>query len=259
VLHGLCLRKYVGVLRRAGSRVRDESEGRVELAARSGYLLHMATGSASDTLLLIFDLDGTLYRTESSFVQTMRRIYVDRGLPHPGDAAILAMVGETFDTFLDWLIAQGFDGGRELLQEEIARLEMAAIREHGELYAGVPETLRELQRRGFLLALCTNGDRRYVDAVLSRGCITEHFSALSTLERGGRTKPERVGDLIRKFRQPQAVVVGDRTHDLEAARANGCRMVGAVYGYARSGELAAADHTIATFPQLLEVVDRLAG
>ena len=218
----------------------------------------MATGSASDALLLIFDLDGTLYRTESSFVRTMRRIYADHELPHPGDAAILGMVGETFDTFLDWLIAQGFDGGRELLGEEIARAEMVAIREHGELYAGVPDTLGQLRRRGCLLALCTNGDRRYVDAVLSRGRIAEHFSALSTLEHGGRTKPERVGELVRKFRQHQAVVVGDRTHDLEAARANGCRMVGAAYGYARNGELATADHIITAFPQLLAVVDRLA-
>ncbi len=217
----------------------------------------MATRSASDVLLLIFDLDGTLYRTESSFVRTMRRIYADRGLPHPGDAAILGMVGETFDTFLDWLLSQGFDGGRERLQEEIARAEMTAIREHGELYAGVPGTLRELRRRGCLLALCTNGDRRYVDAVLTRGRIAEFFSALSTLERGGRTKSERVGDLVREFRLPQAVVVGDRTHDLEAARANGCPMVGAAYGYARDGELATADHIIGSFPQLLEVVDRL--
>lgn len=219
----------------------------------------MATGSAPRALLLVFDLDGTLYRTESSFARTMRRVYADRGVPHPGDAAILGMVGETFETFLDWLIAQGFRGSREQLREEIARAEMIAIREHGELYDGVPETLGQLRRRGCLLALCTNGDRRYVDAVLSRGRIAGFFSALSTLERGGRSKSERVGDLIREFRSLQAVVVGDRTHDLEAARANGCLMVAAAYGYARDGELTTADHAIATFPQLLDVVEQLAG
>lgn len=217
----------------------------------------MMADSTPAALLLIFDLDGTLYRTESSFVRTMHHIYADRRLPYPGDAAILGMVGETFDTFLDWLLDQGFDGGRARLQEEIGRAEMEAIREHGELYDGVPETLRELQLRGCLLALCTNGDRRYVDAVLKRGEIRSLFARLSTLEPGGRSKSERVGDLIREFAPRRPIMVGDRYHDVEAARANGCRMVGASYGYARDGELAGADATIATFPDLLTIAARL--
>jgi phosphoglycolate phosphatase len=208
--------------------------------------------------LLIFDLDGTLYRTESSFVRTMRGVYSGHRLPYPGDGAILGMVGETFATFLDWLAGQGFGAERDELQDEIGRAEMEAIRSHGELYSGVPETLGELRRRGCLLALCTNGDRRYVDAVLGRGRILSLFERLSTLEIGGRSKSERVGDLIREFQSPRPIMVGDRYHDVEAARANGCRMVGALYGYARDGELETADATIASFAELLGVVARWA-
>jgi phosphoglycolate phosphatase len=235
-------------------RFRRRTSQAVEAQGRPRYLLDMMVDSTPTALLLIFDLDGTLYRTESSFVRTMRRVYAERRLPYPGDAAILGMVGETFETFLDWLIAQGFHGGREELQEEIGRAEMEAIREHGKLYDGVPETLRELRLRGCLLALCTNGDRRYVDAVLGCGGILSLFTRLSTLEPGGRSKSERVGDLIGEFRPRLPIMVGDRYHDVEAARANGCRMVGALYGYARDGELASADATIASFPELLAVV-----
>src|SRR5512137_2582314 len=117
----------------------------------------MTIDSARTSPLLIFDLDGTLYRTESSFVRTMRSVYATHRLPYPGDGAILGMVGETFETFLGWLLGQGFDGRRAELQEEIARAEMGAIRDHGELFDGVAETLRELDHRGCLLALCTNG------------------------------------------------------------------------------------------------------
>lgn len=217
----------------------------------------MATSLASDALLLIFDLDGTLYRTESSFVRTMRHVYADHRLPYPGDAAILGMVGETFETFLDWLANQGFDHRCGKLREEIGRAEMVAIREHGALYEGVAEALRELQRQGCLLALCTNGDRRYVDAVLRRGQIASLFARLSTLETGGGTKLERVGDLVREFAPRRPIMVGDRYHDVEAARANDCYMVGALYGYARDGELTGADATITTFPELLTIVARL--
>ncbi len=219
----------------------------------------MMIESAHAAPLLIFDLDGTLYRTESSFVRTMRRVYEEHGVAHPGDGAILAMVGETFETFLDWLIDQGFGSGRTPLREEIGRAELEAIRDYGELYDGVPETLRELQKRGCRLALCTNGDRRYVDGVLGRGRILSLFERLSTLEAGGRSKSERVGDLIREFRPRCPIMVGDRYHDLEAARSNGCRMVGALYGYACNEELEGADATITSFPELLAVVARLAG
>ena len=198
----------------------------------------MMIESAHAAPLLIFDLDGTLYRTESSFIRTMRRVYEDHGVAHPGDEAILAMVGETFDTLLDWLVPQGFRIGRSELQDEIGRVELEAIRRHGELYDGVPETLRELARRGCALTLCTNGDRRYVDAVMTRGGI---------------------GDLMRENPDRLPIMVGDRYHDVAAARANGCTMVGASYGYAREGELTAADACIGSFGELPDIVFRLAG
>jgi phosphoglycolate phosphatase len=207
--------------------------------------------------LLIFDLDGTLYRTESSFLRTMRQVYADYAVPHPGDGAVLSMVGETFATFVDWLLGQGFRASRAALQEEIGRAELQAIRDYGELYDGVPDTLHELARRGCALTLCTNGDRRYVDAVLARGGIGGVFDRLSTLEVGGATKSERVSELVRDFATRLPIVVGDRIHDIVAARANGCRMVGALYGYARDGELDSADARIASFPELLDVVARL--
>lgn len=207
--------------------------------------------------LLIFDLDGTLYRTESSFARTMRRVYEVHGISYPGDAAILGTVGETFAAFVDWLVEQGFTGSPQDLRDEISRIELAAIREHGALYERVPETLRDLRRAGSILTLCTNGDRRYVDAVLGRGGIARLFSQLSTFEEDGRSKAERVGDLLRAYPDRAGIVVGDRHHDIEAARHNGCRVIGAAYGYARDGELAAADARIHSFAELPATIERL--
>ncbi len=232
----------------------------VESCVESGYLVDLMPKKPSRMApLLIFDLDGTLYRTESSFVRTMRRVYEDHGVPYSGDAAVLGTVGETFATFLDWLFAQGFTGEPPALHDEISRAELDAIRKHGALYDGVPETLRELARRGCLLTLCTNGDRRYVDAVLTRGGIAGVFARLSALEADGRPKTERVRELMEAYPGRLPIVVGDRHHDLDAARANGCRAVGAAYGYARSGELDVADATITKFRDLIAVVERLAA
>jgi len=208
--------------------------------------------------LLIFDLDGTLYRTESSFVPTMRAVYANHGRPYPGDAAVLARVGETFEAFVAWVLGHGFDLDAASLRREIAELELAGIAAHGALYDGVPETLDALTARGCPLALCTNGDRPYVDAVLARGELTARFARLRPLEDDGASKTVRVSELLVEFAPRPAIVVGDRSHDLEAARANGCRVVGALYGYARDGELADADAGIGSIRELPALVDRWA-
>jgi phosphoglycolate phosphatase len=204
--------------------------------------------------LLIFDLDGTLYRTDSSFVPTMRRVYEEAEVPYPGDGAILAMVGETFETFVDWLAPQGFSADKARLSARISELELLSIREQGALFDGVAETLRLLSEREHILTLCTNGDRRYAEAVLGRCGILGMFQRLQTLDGAPSTKAERIAELQRLYPGHRAFVVGDRYHDVEAGRATGCTVIGAAYGYARNGELGAADHVIRSFPDLLALV-----
>jgi len=207
-------------------------------------------------ILLIFDLDGTLYRTDSSFLRTMRRVYEEFSLPYPGDGAILGMVGETFDVFLTWLITQGLPDDHDALSARIGWYELDAIREHGVLFDGVAETLRSLLARSCVITLCTNGDSRYATTVLDACGIRSLFARLQTLDEG-RTKTSMIAELLAAYPRLRPIVVGDRRHDLEAARANGCFMVGAAYGYARDGELDSADIIIRSFPELLDVVASL--
>lgn len=211
-------------------------------------------GAEPRKALLIFDLDGTLYRTDSSFVPTMRRVYAEFDVSYPGDGAILAMVGETFETFLDWLAPQGFAVDKARLSARISQLEFVSIRERGALFDGVAETLRVLSEREHILTLCTNGDRRYAEAVLGRCGILGMFQRLQTLDGAPSTKAERIAELQNLYPGHRSFVVGDRYHDVEAGRATGCTVIGAAYGYARNGELSAADHIIRSFPDLLALV-----
>ncbi len=205
--------------------------------------------------LCIFDLDGTLYETASSFLPTMRRVYDESGVPSPGDEEILAMVGETYITFLEWLVPQGFSEGVQQIGRRITAIERDSIRAQGRLYPGIHETLAALHDRGSRIALCTNGDRRYATHVLETFDLLPSFDALKTNEEDRATKSELIAELLADFRPERTFVVGDRYHDIVAGRANGCITVGAAYGYARAGELAPAAHVIDTFPALLRIVD----
>jgi len=206
--------------------------------------------------LLVFDLDGTLYCTASSFVPTMRAVYDEYAVPYPSDRAILGQVGEPFSTFLDWLIAQGFPDRCEEIAKRIGELELDSIAERGRLFPDVDETLRRLRGDGYAIALCTNGDRTYAELVLSSCGILELFDALQTNEVDGSTKAELLRELLAEHPHERAFMIGDRYHDMEAGRANGCTVIGATYGYG-GAEMNVADRVIDSFAALPVVLDDL--
>ncbi|RLE38493.1 hypothetical protein DRJ12_01480 [Candidatus Acetothermia bacterium] len=207
--------------------------------------------------LLIFDLDGTLYRSESSFLPTMQRVYAEFGVTPPPDREIMGMVGETFDRFLDWLIPQGFGLSKDELAKVIASYEDTAIRERGELFPEACETLTVLRRRGYILSICTNGDPRYAHTLLEGFGIRHLFDAIMTNEDDRSTKPEMVRALLKEFRPDRAFVIGDRYHDVEAGRANRCTVIAAAYGYGKEEEFAGADYRIESLSELPPLLDRI--
>jgi len=207
------------------------------------------------TSLIICDLDGTLYHTETSFLPTMHRIYAEFGIAAPPDWETLALVGETFEGVLDWVIGLGIAEDREILARRITSAEFASIAQNGRLYPGVPETLCELRDRGAALAICTNGDQDYTRTILRTFGIETLFDAVRTHEDAKRTKTEMIAALLEEFDPRCPFVVGDRRHDVEAGRANGCIVIGAVYGYARAGELDGADVRIKEFSELRGLID----
>jgi len=214
----------------------------------------MTTHNNPSSTLLIFDLDGTLYRTESSFVPTMKTAYADHGIPYAGDEAVLGMVGETFPAFLEWLGTQGFPNDIDALAAEIAKHEFDSIESSGELYPQVEETLRTLKQGGCLLAICTNGDMKYAGAVLGKFDLLNLFDGIKTHGDSEQSKTEMIAELLERFRPANSFMIGDRYHDFIAGRANGCTVVATTYGFADSGEADEVDVQLNRFADLPDIV-----
>ncbi len=210
----------------------------------------------SKAVLLIFDLDGTLNRTEATFVSTMRSVYEHYGLPYAGDRPILETVGETFSTFLDWLVEQGFPADVKTLADHITQYERVAIAEKGELYPHVEATLRQLKSAGYLLAICTNGDLAYTTAVLGKFELMALFDGIKTHGDSQQTKTEMIAELLERFRPQRAFMIGDRYHDFVAGKANGCTVVATTYGFAADGEADEVDVLLERFQDLPGIVER---
>lgn len=217
----------------------------------------MTSYSDNANTLLIFDLDGTLNRTESTFVPTMRAAYAEHDIPYVGDDAVLNMVGETFPDFLEWLATQGFPDDADALAREIATYEFESIAENGELYPGVVETLRDLKKKGYKLAICTNGDMAYTSAVLGRFDMMTVFDAFQTFGDTGLSKTDMISDLLAQFQPTHAFMIGDRYHDFVAGKANGCTVVATTYGFAADGEADEVDVLLDDFAELPAIVEQV--
>ena len=95
----------------------------------------------------------------------------------------------------------------------------------------------------------------YLNMVMSTLDIREYFDYIECIQDNGLTKPELVRKIREKFGGLTAAVVGDRIHDIEAARETDSLSIGVLFGYGGE-EPEKADITINRFDELLSIFDR---
>jgi phosphoglycolate phosphatase len=192
--------------------------------------------------LVLFDLDGTLVDSTPGIWASVRYAAAELGLPAPTPAQLRGMVGPPLQ-----------DAFALVLGVAPARVSdaVAAYRRHyaaGALldvtvYDGVPDLLRRLRNGGATLAVATSKPEPFARRVLAATGLLGSFATVhgATLDGTVRHKDQVVAAALAAHagtRDP--VLVGDREHDVLGAAAHGLPCVGAGWGPAPDGELAAA-------------------
>lgn len=221
-------------------------------------------------LLVLFDIDGTLFLTSDPLVgratlDAVEEVWGMR-LPadaigkvdHPGQTAqrITRLVLEAAGVD-DEHIDEGLPGWCELVSERYLELLAGSDTSHWEHAPGAPETLATLRERSDI-ALMTGNPEPVARARMERlglapyfppgqgafGCDAEHRIDLIRIGReraGGRTAEE-------------TWTVGDTPRDVEGARAAGVHCVGITLGRFGRDDLADADAVVDSFPDLLRAL-----
>lgn len=212
--------------------------------------------------LIAFDLDGVLYSSEPFLGDAYREAIVNvnaqglGSLPRaPETREILDHVGWPVSVILARLFPAIDAAVVGLLSRELQDVICRRVADReGVLFAGVAETLAQLRRDGWLLALASNGRRRYIEAVLSTYDLAGYFVELVSIDShpGIKLKADILSAYLRRQRvtPAQLVMVGDRTSDVEAAQAVGCRFVGCDYGHGHRDEIVGAGPVIGAFEQV---------
>jgi len=201
----------------------------------------MQSNSSTTSRLIIFDMDGTLFNTETAFIPAVQEFVTRYGLPVPDREFSLHFCGEPIHVFIDWIAGLKIDRPLGDLIAEFDVIELEMTEQRGELYDKIPAVLDYLHQQGYRLAICSNGTERYISRVISRFQLGSYFSDIALPRFKGETKSMLIAGLLKDIHPEFAVMIGDRKHDFLAAKENGIPSIGMRYGYG-GDELLLADY-----------------
>jgi len=204
-----------------------------------------------DFVIAVFDMDGTLYSTDTSIVPAVQETFLELGLPEPPVEEIEDLIGRPDVHYHMWL-RQNAGEHADIIVEAVSKREVSLVGQRGHLYPRTREMLEELRAMDVRMALLTNAGRGYCMMVLETFDIKDLFDTVSWYESGDGTKTERLRGIIQGFGGGPAIMVGDRFYDFEAAREVGCTSIGVSHGYGND-ELEKADIVIRGLWGIVEI------
>ncbi|WP_162551303.1 HAD hydrolase-like protein [Paenibacillus tepidiphilus] len=208
-------------------------------------------------LLAVFDLDGTLFQTQTVDIAAITQALAKCGCPPLAPQEITGLFGLPFAEICAQVLPGGQPGLIEQFTQNVIRHELEEIPRAGCLYPGVLESLQALQALEIDMCICTNGSEQYVQAIADKFGLHSLFAEIS-YNSSPLSKSERVAALKQKYNPDTLVMVGDRSSDIAAARDNGGVAVGVSYGFGGE-EMSAADYIADVFPEVETILRKLAA
>ena len=215
---------------------------------------------------VLFDLDGTLTDPAIGITGSFRHALATVGHPVADDVDLTWMIGPSMADNLH----------RHGLPEHLHADAVTAYRaRHVEiglfeatLHPGAIEVLDALVAYGIPLGLATAKPLVQAEITLEHFGIADRFTVVGAARADGvaRTKGEIVASALADLGHPSPLpdgvsvaMVGDRQHDVNGGRQNGCATVAVEWGYAEPGELddVTPDHRVADMTDLIHVLTRL--
>ena len=194
---------------------------------------------------VLLDLDGTLTDPATGITNCIAYALtrVDVAAPSPNDLhfAIGPPLRGSFATLLKTNDTVLIERAMVLYRERFAETGLF----ENIVYNGVPEMLADLKMRNYRLLLATAKPHVYARRILAHFNLATPFDGIYGSELDGTRQHK--ADLLRYLLEREnidpssAVMIGDRHHDIDAARVHGCRAIGVTYGYGSAEELAHAD------------------
>jgi HAD superfamily hydrolase (TIGR01662 family) len=207
---------------------------------------------------IILDFDGTLGDTTEVITKTMQATIKELGLPCRSNVECAATIGLKLveippalfpDTDIDPLtFASTYRRLFHIFNSD------GAVK----LYPNVPETLKELHSRGYILTIASSRSHTTLDKYISRLGLSDIITYVVGGEdvTAGKPDPEAVNMTLEKLglKPDEVIVVGDTSFDIDMGRNAGTKTCGVSYGNGTKASLKSADRLIDDFSELISLI-----
>lgn len=208
-------------------------------------------------MLVIFDIDGTLNMTETYGIAAYHKALEQMGADHFTDEQLRDRIGATFTEDVKYFFGERAE---ELIDEFSALIEQlwfAEVEEKAQLFPGVLQMLHSLKENGHQLAICSNATEEEIAVILKALHVEQEFDYVQGLTPKD-SKADSLRVLLQRVQPEQAVMVGDRFYDMQAANENHIPFIGCLYGYGAEHELDAARYCVTEPCEIPIVVKQIA-
>jgi phosphoglycolate phosphatase len=210
---------------------------------------------------VLWDLDGTITKPEEGIFNSIEYAAFAFGLPEPKRSDLYTFIGPP--------LQYSFENFFNVDKEDGAKL-VALYREYYsdkgiyecEVYSGISSALKQLKAAGKTIALATSKPEKYARQLLNYFGLEKYFDVIVGADMTPQSA-EKSLIVARALKEcgaakSQAIMVGDRKHDIIGAKKNDIDSIGVLYGYGNKEEFETFGAThIAQTPQ--DVVDVVLG
>lgn len=205
---------------------------------------------------VFLDLDGTLTDPKPGITKSFIYALDKLGLPTPAPNDLEWVIGPALiDSFIQLKVPDP-QAAIALYRERYTDVGLFENR----VYDGIPEVLAGLQDAGYVMNLATAKPHAYARKITAHFGLSQYLTHEFGPELDGtrNNKGELLAYALNKIGQTadDSVMIGDRHHDIDAARAVGMKSIAVTWGYGSGEELGQADAICDTPAELQAMIAR---
>ncbi len=207
---------------------------------------------------VIFDLDGTLTKSDEGIFCTLNEVFAKFNVaPPPKDEWLNKFIGPSLkDIYLSVGIKENdVNDAISFYQKSYAKKGMFL----STLYDGIYDLLKTLKNNGVNIYMATAKDTQAGIDVAKHLKIFEFFSIIegSSKDQTISEKKDILAQLLKKADiedLDSCVMIGDKKYDIDAAIENKIHSIGVTYGYGVKAELTSADNIANSATELKKIL-----
>lgn len=190
---------------------------------------------------ILFDLDGTLIKSEEGIYNCVAYALEKRGFPPVSQQTLRSFIGPPLPVQFK-AVTGCSDEEAEILTDTYRERYKPIGQYEAEVYDGIIDLLTTLKEAGIPTGIATSKPEVFATTVAAHFGLDKLITVLvgASLDEQHSTKPALITEACRQLGitdRSNVVMVGDRFYDIEGALAVGAIPCGVTYGYGTAEEL----------------------